>query len=83
VRGLDLAALERKREAALADLIEARQADFGKGRVTHSGATADATSRFLLLEQLCADAIELTDEGERRPARRKVSTPRADQTLDL
>lgn len=83
MKAVDERTLLLKREAALADLLEARQADFGRGRVTLSGATADALSRFIVLEELCADAVELTNENKGRAAGRKGGTPSADNALDL
>jgi len=80
--GVTLDALEVKRGAALADLIEARQADFGRGRVTLSGATADALSRFLVLEDLCAAAVGLGDEGKAN-AKRDGGAPSPNNSLDL
>jgi hypothetical protein len=81
--GLMRAALELKREEALAELIESRDADFNDHRVTHSAKTANALARFLLLEELIADSVELPDKGERRPASRKGGAPSGDQSLDL
>ena len=85
MKGVDLHELERKREHELANLLEAREADFSRGRVTLSGATANALSRFVLLEELCAEAIELVDESKskRRAAGREGGAPGGDQSLDL
>lgn len=47
----------RKREAQR--LSECRDADFKKGRVTHSAATDDSLSRLLLLDELLEGAFEL------------------------
>lgn len=47
---------ERKR------LEECRDADFRKGRVTHSAATDDALSRFLLLDDLLSGSAAAEKE---------------------
>lgn len=54
--GLTTHQLELKREEALAELRDARDADFENGRVNQSARTASALSQFLLLEELVAAA---------------------------
>jgi hypothetical protein len=82
MKGVTVHELEVKREQALAELIESRDADFNDHRVTHSAKTANALARFLLLEELVAAAVDLADQGKGN-AKRKGGTPSGDQPLDL
>jgi hypothetical protein len=59
--GLTTHQLEVRREMALADLLEAREEDFANQRVNQSAKTANALSRFLLLEELVAAAPSPSD----------------------
>lgn len=85
MRGVSLELLEQFRLDALRDLNASRDRDFTKLRVTLSAATADALSRFLLLETLVTAAgVKLTDESKRGGiSGRKGGTTRQENALDL
>lgn len=55
MKSLSPAKLRELRHKERKRLEECRTADFKKGRVTHSAATDDALSRFLLLDELLSD----------------------------